>query len=202
MTEAATIGVLRSLVKFTRKHLCQSLFLIKLQAFPENTFFTEHSGWLFLLRISFALIEILLLFNVWLSYSVALIRRDLWFKMSFWMSMCDEISWYSSNCCIAGYFVLFSFWLIKYQQKQSPGGVLYKKSVLNFFFYLGFLSRTFTIHGTAGKGGGYLFPPLYYFHPLHRHLDVRRPITAESAPLHIASSPTRTENFWFPSASC
>ena len=26
-----------------------------------------------------------------------------------------------------------------------------------FFFYLGFLSRTFTIHRTAGKGGGYLF---------------------------------------------
>ena len=25
------------------------------------------------------------------------------------------------------------------------------------FFYLGFLSRTFTIHGTAGEGGGYLF---------------------------------------------
>ena len=28
-----------------------------------------------------------------------------------------------------------------------------------FFFYLGFLSRTFTIHGTAGAGGGYLFNP-------------------------------------------
>ena len=26
-----------------------------------------------------------------------------------------------------------------------------------FFFYLGFLSRTFTIHRTAGEGGGYLF---------------------------------------------
>ena len=26
-----------------------------------------------------------------------------------------------------------------------------------FFFYLGFLSRTFTIHGTTGEGGGYLF---------------------------------------------
>ena len=26
-----------------------------------------------------------------------------------------------------------------------------------FFFYLGFLSRTFTIHGTAVEGGGYLF---------------------------------------------
>ena len=30
-------------------------------------------------------------------------------------------------------------------------------SNINFFFYLGFLSRTFTIHGTAGEGGGYLF---------------------------------------------
>ena len=26
-----------------------------------------------------------------------------------------------------------------------------------FFVYLGFLSGTFTIHGTAGEGGGYLF---------------------------------------------
>ena len=26
-----------------------------------------------------------------------------------------------------------------------------------FFPYLGFLSRTFTIHRTAGEGGGYLF---------------------------------------------
>ena len=26
-----------------------------------------------------------------------------------------------------------------------------------FFIYLGFLSRTFTIHGTAGEGGEYLF---------------------------------------------
>ena len=26
-----------------------------------------------------------------------------------------------------------------------------------FFFCLGFLSRTFTIHGTAGEEGGYLF---------------------------------------------
>ena len=32
-----------------------------------------------------------------------------------------------------------------------------KKKIYIFFFYLGFLSRTFTIHGTAGEGGGYLF---------------------------------------------
>ena len=35
-----------------------------------------------------------------------------------------------------------------------------------FFFYLGFLSRTFTIHGTAGEGG------------LHRHLDISRELTS------------------------
>ena len=29
--------------------------------------------------------------------------------------------------------------------------------VFVFFFYLGFLSRTFTIHRTAGEGGGYFF---------------------------------------------
>ena len=29
--------------------------------------------------------------------------------------------------------------------------------VFFFFFYLGFLSRTFTIHRTAGEGGGYFF---------------------------------------------
>ena len=43
----------------------------------------------------------------------------------------------------------------------------------NFFFYQGFLSRTFTIHRTAGERGGYSFTPLYRFYPLHRHLDIR-----------------------------
>ena len=70
-----------------------------------------------------------------------------------------------------------------------------------FFFYLGFLSRTFTIHGAAGEGGGYLLTPVYHFHPLHRHLDISRAIAAESSPLHIAGSRTRTRNLWFPSAS-
>ena len=36
--------------------------------------------------------------------------------------------------------------------------VLYVESTLkSFFFYLGFLSKTFTIHRTAGEGGGYPF---------------------------------------------
>ena len=51
-----------------------------------------------------------------------------------------------------------------------------------------------------GKGEGICLTPLYHSHPLHRHLDIIRAITAESSPLHIAGSRTRTGNFWFPSA--
>ena len=36
MSKAATRGLLKNLVKFTGKHLRQSLFLIKLQAWPAN----------------------------------------------------------------------------------------------------------------------------------------------------------------------
>ena len=69
-----------------------------------------------------------------------------------------------------------------------------------FFFYLGFLSRTFTNHRAAGEGEGISLPP-HYFHTLHRHLDISRVITAESSPLHIASSSTRVGNLWLQSAS-
>ena len=48
-----------------------------------------------------------------------------------------------------------------------------------FFFSLDFLSRTFTNHRTIGEGGISLTPH-YHFHPLHRHLDINRAITAES----------------------
>ena len=57
-----------------------------------------------------------------------------------------------------------------------------------FFFYLGFLPRTFMNHRTAGEGVGISLTPHYYFHPLHRHLDNSWAITAESSSLHIASS--------------
>ena len=55
--------------------------------------------------------------------------------------------------------------------------------------------------GQQGKGEGIYLTPLYHFHPLHRHLDISRAITAESSPLHIAGSRTRTGNLWLPSAS-
>ena len=43
--------------------------------------------------------------------------------------------------------------------------------------------------------------PHYHIHRLHRHLDICGAITADSSPLHIASSWTWTGNLWFPSAS-
>ena len=69
------------------------------------------------------------------------------------------------------------------------------------FLGLGFLSRTFTIHRTAGEGEAISLNPLHYFHSLHRHLDISQVITAESSPLHLAGSRTGTGNLWFPSAS-
>ena len=70
-----------------------------------------------------------------------------------------------------------------------------------FFFCLVFFHEHSLITGLQGKGEGISLTPQYHFHPLHRHLDVSRAITAESLPLHITSSRTRTGNLWFPSAS-
>ena len=54
-------------------------------------------------------------------------------------------------------------------------------------------SRPLTNHRTAGEGGGHSLTPHYHFHPLHRHyLDISRTITAESSPLHIRNSRSRT----------
>ena len=71
------------------------------------------------------------------------------------------------------------------------------------FFFLSAFSFT-TIHKSQdckGRGRGISLTPHYHFHPLHRHLDISRAITAESSPLHIGSNRTRTGNLWFPRAS-
>ena len=50
-----------------------------------------------------------------------------------------------------------------------------------------FLSRPLTNHRTAEKGEVISLAFHYHFHPLHRHLDISRVITAESSPLHIVA---------------
>ena len=72
----------------------------------------------------------------------------------------------------------------------------------NFFFLSGFLFPEHSwITGLQGMGEGIPLTPHYNFYSLHRHLDLSWAITAESSPLHIASSQTRTGNLWFPRAS-
>ena len=76
--------------------------------------------------------------------------------------------------------------------------------LLKFFFFFSiwvFFHEHSWITGLQGKGEGISLTPHYHFHPLHRHLDISRTITAESSPLHIASCRTRTGSLWFPSAS-
>ena len=68
-----------------------------------------------------------------------------------------------------------------------------------FVFYLGFFSRTFTNHMTAGEGGGHFFNSSLPLSPVSQTLS--RAITAESSPLHIASSRIRTGNLWSRRAS-
>ena len=97
-------------------------------------------------------------------------------------------------------FLLLSFRLLACQSNS----ILTSKDrhTLVIFFYVGFLSPIFPIHRTAGEGGGYLFNfslPLPPASETLRHIS--RAITADSSPLHVASSRTRTGNFWFPSAS-
>ena len=76
-----------------------------------------------------------------------------------------------------------------------------------FFFFLFFFSIQVFFHehsritGLQGNGEGISFTTHYHFHPLHRHLEISRAITAESSPLHIASSRARTGNLWSPSTS-
>ena len=66
---------------------------------------------------------------------------------------------------------------------------------LFFFSMWVFFHEHSRIIGLQGKEEG--ITPHYYFHLLHRHLDMRQAITAESSPLHIASSRTWTGNLWF-----
>ena len=99
--------------------------------------------------------------------------------------------------------------------KPEAGNLCFLKYKRNFFsenitkFLLLGLETLFSIRvffhdhpritGLQGKGEGISLTPRYHFHPLHRHLDISRAITAESSPLHIASSWVRTGNVWFPS---
>ena len=103
---------------------------------------------------------------------------------------------HSSFYQLSGRSCLYVFQTLICSQRGLPAASLIMHyevlSLIYIFFYLGFVSRTFTIHRRAGYGGGYLIncSHSYQFHLLNRHLDVSRSITQ-----------TRTGNLWFPSVS-
>ena len=78
----------------------------------------------------------------------------------------------------------------------------FEREIVFVFVLSGFSSTS--IHdsqGSKGRGKSSILVPLYHFHPLHRHLDISRAITAGSTPLRVAGSGARTGNLWFPSSS-
>ena len=60
------------------------------------------------------------------------------------------------------------------------------------FFYLGFASRLFTIHKTAGKGGGYLFISFLSFPPASQTLRHCLDYYSRDAPQRIVGSQNQT----------
>ena len=100
------------------------------------------------------------------------------------------------------------FWECNFLQKNHmyvlPMWCVFFFLFFVFFFvlYLGLLSWPFTIHRTAGEGGGYMsLTLLYQCHPFHRHWDTTRATTAESSLLHIGKHRTRTGSLWFSSTN-
>ena len=72
-------------------------------------------------------------------------------------------------------------------------------SLYIFFSTWVFFHENSWIAGMQGKRKGISLTTHYYFHPLHRHLDISRAITADGSPLRIASSRAQAGNLWYPS---
>ena len=74
------------------------------------------------------------------------------------------------------------------------------RDYIPFFFYTWvFFDKHSQLRGKQGKEEAISLTPLYYFHPLKRHLYISEAFTAESSPQDKASSQTQTRNLWFPS---
>ena len=82
--------------------------------------------------------------------------------------------------------------------KQLQIMVFWFSNAMLFFLWVLFHEHS-RVTGLQGKGESISFTLHYHFHPFHTHLHISRAITAESSPLHICSSQTRTGSLWFKS---
>ena len=107
------------------------------------------------------------------------------------------IDWQFFVCHISlvSYINVDNTWILSHQNDSLTIPVNWIR-----FFFSFFLSG-FSFTDIQRKGEGIFVSPYYHFHSLPRHLDISRVITAESSPLHIACSRTRTGNLCFLSAS-
>ena len=81
----------------------------------------------------------------------------------------------------------------KFEMHMLRENNAYRNSLFgHFFFYMSFLSRIFTI--TELEGERISLTPHSHFHPLYRHLDIRRAMTVGSSLQYIATSKTWTRN--------
>ena len=78
---------------------------------------------------------------------------------------------------------------------RSLGSVRILTSCSSVFFFVGFFHEHSRSTGLQGKWEVISVTLHYHSDPLYRHLDISWAITAESLPLHIAGSWTRTANF-------
>ena len=94
-------------------------------------------------------------------------------------------------------------WIMQMLFSKTHGSIFktrYRECrMLLLFLFISFFYLRCT--GQHGKGEGISLTPLYHFHPLYRHLHISWVITAQSSPLHIASSQARPKNLWFSRAS-
>ena len=74
----------------------------------------------------------------------------------------------------------------------SPVKDFVRNLLKEVFFFLDFLSWTFTVYRIGGKGETISLIHLYHIQPDPRHLGISWAITAESSLLHIAINRART----------
>ena len=90
--------------------------------------------------------------------------------------------------------------IIKKVKEQYSGLKVLVTIITETIFFLSGFSFTDIHHSQDNRGRGSLslsLTALYHFHLLHRHIDISQAITAESSPMHIASSRTWTRNLCF-----
>ena len=149
-----------------------------------------------------------MLFKAWWAFPIKVLKRDCASFVSLFRSK-NTIGRLMKTCLyrpIKIFYFLFvedfeNIWhdfKIFFHFQQCTTREVSCASNKRFFFSIWVLFHEHSrIKGLKGMGEGILLTPHYHFRPLHRHLDISRTITAESSPLRIASSRTRTRTFGF-----